>query len=130
MPASQACHRGCALDEGQYFIPWKKLGYHMVGEFHQCGYKFDTWYNMVWMEKMIGEHKGSTAAGNLVLAAARSVTEFMGRTIRCLSMAKKKCSFGIIFVAAVLSHLLLEKLRQLIGCRFLRHHTKSEFHHQ
>ena len=35
----------------------EKLGYHMVGEFHQCGYKFDTWYNMVWMEKMIGEHK-------------------------------------------------------------------------
>ena len=34
----------------------KKLGYQMVGEFHQCGYKFDTWYNMVWMEKMIGEH--------------------------------------------------------------------------
>lgn len=35
----------------------EKLGYQMVGEFHQCGYKFDTWYNMVWMEKMIGEHK-------------------------------------------------------------------------
>ncbi len=34
----------------------EKLGYQMVGEFHQCGYKFDTWYNMVWMEKMIGEH--------------------------------------------------------------------------
>ena len=29
----------------------------MVGEFHQCGYKFDTWYNMVWMEKIIGEHQ-------------------------------------------------------------------------
>lgn len=34
----------------------QKLGYTMVGEFHQCGYKFHTWYNMVWMEKMIGEH--------------------------------------------------------------------------
>ena len=33
------------------------LGYQMVGEFHQCGYKFKRWYNMVWMEKMIGEHK-------------------------------------------------------------------------
>ena len=33
------------------------LGYQMVGEFHQCGYKFKHWYNMVWMEKMIGEHK-------------------------------------------------------------------------
>lgn len=34
----------------------ERLGYHMVGEFHQCGYKFGRWYHMVWMEKMIGEH--------------------------------------------------------------------------
>ncbi len=34
----------------------KKMGYSMVGEFHRCGYKFGTWYNMVWMEKLIGEH--------------------------------------------------------------------------
>lgn len=33
------------------------MGYTMVGEFHKCGYKFGRWYNMVWMEKMIGEHK-------------------------------------------------------------------------
>jgi phosphinothricin acetyltransferase len=33
------------------------LGYKVVGEFHKCGYKFDRWYNMIWMEKMIGEHK-------------------------------------------------------------------------
>lgn len=33
------------------------LGYSMVGEFHKCGYKFNRWYNMVWMEKMIGEHE-------------------------------------------------------------------------
>lgn len=32
------------------------LGYSMVGEFHHCGYKFGRWYNMVWMEKMLGEH--------------------------------------------------------------------------
>lgn len=32
------------------------LGYRMVGEFHKCGYKFNRWYNMVWMEKLIGEH--------------------------------------------------------------------------
>ena len=38
------------------------LGYRLVGEFHQCGYKFDRWYNMVWMEKHIGEHhQGQTA---------------------------------------------------------------------
>ncbi len=33
------------------------LGYQIVGTFHQCGYKFDTWYDMIWMEKMIGEHE-------------------------------------------------------------------------
>lgn len=32
------------------------LGYRMVGEFRQCGYKFHRWYNMVWMEKHIGDH--------------------------------------------------------------------------
>ncbi|MDD3361352.1 MAG: GNAT family N-acetyltransferase [Hespellia sp.] len=32
------------------------LGYVMVGKFHKCGYKFERWYNMVWMEKMIGVH--------------------------------------------------------------------------
>ena len=32
------------------------LGYSMVGEFHKCGYKFGRWYNMMWMEKMIGKH--------------------------------------------------------------------------
>lgn len=33
------------------------IGYRLVGEFYKCGYKFGRWYNMVWMEKMIGEHK-------------------------------------------------------------------------
>lgn len=32
------------------------LGYRLVGEFEQCGYKFHKWYNMVWMEKHIGTH--------------------------------------------------------------------------
>lgn len=32
------------------------LGYRKVGEFHKCGYKFGRWYNMIWMEKIIGEH--------------------------------------------------------------------------
>ncbi|MGF0033238.1 N-acetyltransferase family protein [Bariatricus sp. SGI.154] len=35
----------------------KKMGYRFVGTFHNSGYKFDTWYDMIWMEKMIGEHK-------------------------------------------------------------------------
>ena len=32
------------------------LGYRLVGEFRCCGYKFGNWYDMVWMEKLIGEH--------------------------------------------------------------------------
>lgn len=32
------------------------LGFAKVGEFHKCGYKFGRWYNMIWMEKIIGEH--------------------------------------------------------------------------
>lgn len=32
------------------------MGYRMVGTFHKCGYKFGRWYDMVWMEKMIGHH--------------------------------------------------------------------------
>lgn len=35
----------------------EKQGYRMVGKFHSCGYKFNRWYNMVWMEKMLGDHK-------------------------------------------------------------------------
>ena len=29
------------------------MGYRLVGEFHKCGYKFNHWYNMVWMEKLL-----------------------------------------------------------------------------
>ncbi len=32
------------------------LGYRPVGRFEQCAYKFNRWYDMVWMEKQIGEH--------------------------------------------------------------------------
>ena len=32
------------------------LGFLEVGRFHQCGYKCKRWYDMIWMEKMIGEH--------------------------------------------------------------------------
>ena len=31
------------------------LGYTKVGHFTGCGYKFGRWYDMIWMEKIIGE---------------------------------------------------------------------------
>lgn len=32
------------------------MGYSLVGTFNDCAYKFNQWYNMIWMEKMLGEH--------------------------------------------------------------------------
>ena len=32
------------------------MGYRLVGIFNKCAYKFDRWYDMLWMEKHIGEH--------------------------------------------------------------------------
>lgn len=32
------------------------MGFRLAGEFHDSGYKFGRWYNVVWMEKMIGDH--------------------------------------------------------------------------
>ena len=28
----------------------------------KCGYKFHRWYNMIWMEKIIGQHRAGQAA--------------------------------------------------------------------
>ena len=42
-------------NDSMYFH--EKMGYKLVGRFHQCGYKFGRWYDMIWMEKMLGEHK-------------------------------------------------------------------------
>ena len=34
----------------------EKLGYAPVGVFHDSGFKFGRWYDMIWMEKHIGPH--------------------------------------------------------------------------
>ena len=33
------------------------IGFRIVGKFENSGHKFGRWYHMVWMEKIIGEHK-------------------------------------------------------------------------
>lgn len=33
-----------------------RLGYHTAAVFHRCGYKFDTWYDIVWMQKPLGQY--------------------------------------------------------------------------
>lgn len=35
----------------------EKLGYKHVGKFHRCGYKFDRWYDIIWMEKVIANYE-------------------------------------------------------------------------
>lgn len=35
----------------------ERMGYNKVAHFHVCGKKFGRWYDMIWMEKLIGEHK-------------------------------------------------------------------------
>lgn len=44
------------LDNGS-FLFHQRMGYSLVGTFHDCGYKFGQWYDMVWMEKMLGNHE-------------------------------------------------------------------------
>ena len=39
------------------------MGFRLAGTFHHCGTKFGRWYHMIWMEKLIGEHR--TAAEEL-----------------------------------------------------------------
>ena len=31
----------------------KHLGFVEVGHFHKCGYKFDRWYDILWLEKIL-----------------------------------------------------------------------------
>ena len=33
------------------------LGFKKIGKFTDCAKKFNHWYSMIWMEKIIGEHK-------------------------------------------------------------------------
>ena len=32
-----------------------RMGFHTVGDFPRCGFKFNRWYDMVWMEKRLAE---------------------------------------------------------------------------
>ena len=33
------------------------MGFRLVGKFTNCGHKFGRWYDMIWMEKIIGEYR-------------------------------------------------------------------------
>ena len=39
----------------------ERMGYHKVAHFTKCGYKFGKWYDILWLEKFIGEHTDDPA---------------------------------------------------------------------
>lgn len=52
----QSKNEDCHLNyDSQLFH--ENLGFQLVGTFHKSGYKFQTWYDMIWMEKILGEHQ-------------------------------------------------------------------------
>lgn len=48
------------LTNGSFFFH-QRLGYEKNAHFHHSGYKFGQWYDVIWMEKMIGEHTENPA---------------------------------------------------------------------
>lgn len=40
----------------------ERLGFECVGLFRNCGCKFGRWYDMIWMEKILGEHEENPRA--------------------------------------------------------------------
>ncbi len=35
----------------------ERMGYRLCGTFRRCASKFGRWYDMIWMEKFLGEHR-------------------------------------------------------------------------
>ncbi len=53
---------GSPIEEDEYLTNNSEefhahLGFKKNGLFFKCGYKFGRWYNMIWMEKIIGQHQ-------------------------------------------------------------------------
>lgn len=72
------------------------VGYRLVGEFRQCGFKGGRWYNMVWMEKMIGEHRAdqppATPFSKTPAACAASGAKKVGLPATPFSMSSAICA--------------------------------------
>ena len=51
------CECPCRHLTHQSPIFHKHMGYTQCAHFHQIGYKFGRWFDVIWMEKMLGEHK-------------------------------------------------------------------------
>ena len=56
----EACIAHC--DPADEYVPatsrlfHERLGFRLVGQFNKCAHKFGRWYDMIWMEKILGDH--------------------------------------------------------------------------
>lgn len=55
----------CPAEENDPYLTWdskhfhEHMGFRTVGHFRECANKFGRWYDMIWMEKVIGDHKSN-----------------------------------------------------------------------
>ena len=50
----------------------RHMGFTKIGTFRQCGRKFGRWYNMIYMEKIIGKHDRSDS---LIVSKEEEITD-------------------------------------------------------
>ena len=56
----EACIAHC--DPADKYVPatsrlfHERLGFKLVGKFNKCAHKFGRWYDMIWMERILGDH--------------------------------------------------------------------------
>ena len=56
----EACIAHC--DPADEYVPATSrlfhecLGFKLVGKFNKCAHKFGRWYDMIWMERILGDH--------------------------------------------------------------------------
>lgn len=58
----------------------ERMGFRLVGAFHRCGYKFGRWYDIIWMEKLIGRHDPNPPAVQPFSAVRDRLAGLSGQT--------------------------------------------------
>ena len=43
-------------DDSVLMRAFKKYGFEKAAHFHKCGYKFNLWHDILWLEKIISNH--------------------------------------------------------------------------
>ena len=86
--ASIGLHHGYPQQEDEYLTKnseqfHRHLGFETVGTFHHCGYKFGRWYDMIWMEKMIGSHDSVQQSVFFPERKAYTITEIVEDDFGC-----------------------------------------------